>query len=273
MRQTCLWAGAKPGRGTRGNTALERAGRSERIDHRSLDVQRAEAEQEVERARAGGQDELALEHEKKVVELSREPEPKIGPSANAQEKRGIVTERGEAFRAAQARNAQRQELGWRQLELRLELMERGAPSLPPRASGWISFGAAPRRRCHGSRRGLWARSRGRGLVPSGAIWMRVGRRCWGAMLIAPRCKRRMSSGERAPSDDPIRERLNAVLGRGRDIGQERDAAAVERDIVAGGELGGRMTFSGAGVILRPSAGRAAIATESVDGRKTHDPPE
>ena len=30
----------------------------------------------------------------------------------------------------------------------------------------------------------------------------------------------------------IRERLNAILGRGRDIGQERDAAAVERDIVA-----------------------------------------
>lgn len=107
------------------NTSLERAGRSERIDHRSLDVQRAEAEQQVERARGGGQEELALEYEKKVIELSREPEPKIGPSANAQEKRGIVTERGEAFRAAQARNAQRQDLGWRQLQLRLELMERG----------------------------------------------------------------------------------------------------------------------------------------------------
>lgn len=36
--------------------------------------------------------------------------------------------------------------------------------------------------------------------------------------------------ERVAPDDPIRERLNAILGR--DIGQERDAAAVERDIVA-----------------------------------------
>lgn len=107
------------------NIALERAGRSERIDHRSLDAQRSEAEQQVERARAGGQEELAFEREKKVVELSREPEPKIGPSANAQEKRGIVTERGDAFRAAQVRNAQRQDLGRKQLELRLELMERG----------------------------------------------------------------------------------------------------------------------------------------------------
>ncbi|WP_191610357.1 MobA/MobL family protein, partial [Pseudosulfitobacter pseudonitzschiae] len=115
------------------NTALERAGRSERIDHRSLDLQRTEAEQQVERARGGGQEELALEHEKKVVELSREPEPKIGPSANAQEKRGIVTERGDAFRATQARNAQRLELGWRQLELRLELMERGRAFIAHRA--------------------------------------------------------------------------------------------------------------------------------------------
>ncbi|MEP5807580.1 MAG: MobQ family relaxase, partial [Roseobacter sp.] len=49
------------------NTALERAGWSERIDHRCLDVQRAEAEQQVERALGGGHDELALEHEKKVV--------------------------------------------------------------------------------------------------------------------------------------------------------------------------------------------------------------
>jgi len=107
------------------NIALERVGRSERIDHKSLDVQRSEAEQQVERARANGQEELAFEREKKVIELSREPEPKIGPSANAQEKRGIVTERGDAFRAAQARNAQREELVRKQLELRLELMERG----------------------------------------------------------------------------------------------------------------------------------------------------
>ncbi|QVQ38612.1 MobA/MobL family protein (plasmid) [Pseudochrobactrum algeriensis] len=107
------------------NIALEHAGRSERIDHRSIDAQRSEAEQQVERARASGQEKLVFEYEKKVIELSREPEPKIGPSANAQEKRGIVTERGSAFRAAQARNAQREELGRKQLELRLELMERG----------------------------------------------------------------------------------------------------------------------------------------------------
>jgi hypothetical protein len=60
-----------------------------------------------------------------VVELTREPEPKIGPTANALEKHGIETERGNAFRAAQARNAERREWGWRQLELLFELAERG----------------------------------------------------------------------------------------------------------------------------------------------------
>ena len=43
---------------------------------------------------------------------------------------------------------------------------------------------------------------------------------------------RPAGRERVAPDDPIRERLNAILGRGRDIGQERDAAAVERGIVA-----------------------------------------
>ena len=125
-----------------------------------------------------------------MVELSREPEPKIGPSANAQEKRGIVTERGEAFRAAQARNAQRQELGWRQLELRLELMERGR-----------AFIATARERLDQ----LWGRAevamsrireRFMGEVERSQTGADRGdmdaRRA--AVLVDPRCKRRMSGG-------------------------------------------------------------------------------
>jgi len=214
------------------NTALERAGRSERIDHRSLDVQRAEAEQQVERARGGGQEELALEHEKKAIELSREPEPKIGPSANAQEKRGIVTERGAAFRAAQARNAQRQELGSRQLELRLELMERGR-----------AFIATARERLDR----LW----GRAEVAMSRIRERFMGEVEGPQSGADRgdmdARRAAVLGrdvdrsevqtpdvgrERVAPDDPDRDRRGAILGRARDIGQERDAAAVERGITA-----------------------------------------
>lgn len=216
------------------NTALERAGRSERIDHRSLDVQRAEAEQQVERARGGGQEDLALEHEKKVVELSREPEPKIGPAANAQEKRGIQTERGDAFRAAQARNAQRQELGWQQLELRLELMERGRV-----------FIATARERLDQ----LWGRAeaamsrikeRVMGMVERPQVGAERGNIDARRAAVLGRDVERPASQapdvgrERVATDDPDRDRRDAILGRARDAGQARDVPAVERDIAARG---------------------------------------
>lgn len=214
------------------NRALERAGRSERIDHRSLEAQRAEAEREVERARNERQHELALEREKKVIELSREPEPKIGPSAHAQEKRGIVTERGDAFRAAQARNAERQELGRRQLELRLELMERGR-----------AFIASARERLDQ----LWGRaeaalSRIRERVMGEVEWPHgredrdnldqrraavLGRSGGPPERQAPDVGR-----ERTAPDDPDRDRRDAILGRHRDAGQERGGVDAERDIAA-----------------------------------------
>lgn len=244
------------------NIALERAGRSERIDHRSLDAQRNEAEQQVERARAGGQEELAFEREKKVVELSREPEPKIGPSAYAQEKRGIVTERGEAFRAAQARNAQREELGRKQLELRLELMERGR-----------AFIASTRERLDR----LWDRA--------GAALFRIKERVMGevqrpkagtersdmdarrAAVLGRDVERSEVQAldvgrERGAPDGSDRDRRDAILGRARDIGQERDGATIERDSAArDGEdrdHGRRENILGRGhdSAIEPSQGRA-----------------
>ena len=214
------------------NIALERAGRSERIDHRSLDVQRAEAERQAEQARGDRQHELALEREKKVIELSREPEPKIGPSANAQEKRGIATERGDAFRAAQDRNAQRQDLGWRQLELRLELMERGR-----------AFIASARERLDQ----LWGRAE--------AAMSRIRERVMGEVerpqagaergdmdprraavlgrdVARPEMQAPDVGRERVAPDDPDRDRRDAILGRQRNAEQERGAVGVERDIAA-----------------------------------------
>ncbi len=208
------------------NTALERAGRSERIDHRTLDVQRAEAEQQVERASESGQEELALERKKKVIELSREPEPKIGPSANAQEKRGIVTERGEAFRAAQARNAQRQEMGWQRLELRLELMERGRAFIATTRERldqlWGRAEAAMsriRERFMGEGERPQAGA-GRGDIDARRVAV-LGRDVDRPEVQAPGIGREMV----AP-DNPDRDRRDAVLGRGRDNasnrGQNRD---------------------------------------------------
>lgn len=182
------------------NAALERAGRSERIDHRSLPMQRAEVERQATRAWDAGQEERARQLEVKVVELSREPEPKIGPSANALEKRGIETERGNAFRAAQARNAERREWGWRQLELRFELAERGR-----------AFVAAARERI-------------------GQLWQRAE----AAMEnIRERVMGQMEQSDRSADRETRRA---AVLGRGgaevqrqdKDVGRER-VAPVELD--------------------------------------------
>ena len=106
------------------NTALERAGRSERIDHRSLNELRAEAEYKAEQARSDRRDDLATEHEKRVIELTREPEPKVGPIANAMEKRGIQTERGDLLREAQTRNEKRKDLGLQRLNFRPKFIER-----------------------------------------------------------------------------------------------------------------------------------------------------
>lgn len=208
------------------NTALERAGRSERIDHRSLDVQRIEAEQQVERARAGGQEELAFEHEKKVIELSREPEPKIGSSANAQEKRGIVTERGDAFRAVQTRNAQREELGRKQLELRLELMERGRAFIAMARERldqlWDRAGAALSR--------IKERARGEDERPQASA-ERSDTDARRAFVLGREINRPEAQGldigrERVPSDDPDLDRRDAILGRVHDStiepGQGRD---------------------------------------------------
>jgi ATP-dependent exoDNAse (exonuclease V) alpha subunit len=61
------------------NAALERAGVAERVDHRTLAAQGIE----------------------------REPEPKIGATAQAMERRGMMSERGQRFRDVQERNAER----------------------------------------------------------------------------------------------------------------------------------------------------------------------
>lgn len=235
------------------NAALERAGRSERIDHRSLPVQRDEAQQHVERARGSGQEDLALEQEKKVIALSREPEPKIGPSAYAQEKRGTVTERGEAFRAAQARNAERQELGWRQLELRLALMERGRAfvatarerldQLWGRAEAAMSRirervmvqierpqaqDGRDTRDVRGGRDETEVRDGRAGLDKADARRAAVlGRHVAAREQPAPDAGR-----ERIAPDDPDRDRRENILGRHRETGQARNAEGLERDVAA-----------------------------------------
>lgn len=73
------------------NATFEARGLSVRVDHRSLEAQRAAAE-------AAG-DEIA------ALVLSRPPEPRLGLSAGALEAKGITTDRGDALREARADRA------------------------------------------------------------------------------------------------------------------------------------------------------------------------
>ena len=65
--------------------------------------------------------------------------------------------------------------------------------------------------------------------------------------------------ERVVPDDPNRGRRDAILGRVRDIGQERDAAAIERDIAArngeGRDQGRRDDILGRGRDTAPERGQ------------------
>ena len=92
------------------NRELEREGHAERIDHRTLEAQRAAAERDAARARAAGDDRTAEAHMTRADALDREPDPKMGPTASQMERLGTSSRRGDERREVEARNAQRQRL-------------------------------------------------------------------------------------------------------------------------------------------------------------------
>lgn len=111
------------------NQALERAGLGERVDHRTLEAQRAAAlgiandntRTEPERAIAS----------KRAAELDREPQPKIGVAAAGMERRGIGTERGWEVRLVVERNGLRRQL--RSVVVQLVEVEREGEAAKRRA--------------------------------------------------------------------------------------------------------------------------------------------
>lgn len=89
------------------NQALERAGHAGRVDHRSLEDQRTEAQEKAEQARAANDNVQARVFDLAAIQLDRDPEPKIGHIAMALERRGVQTERGNLWRDAIALNLDR----------------------------------------------------------------------------------------------------------------------------------------------------------------------
>lgn len=108
------------------NLALERAGHEQRVDHRTLEAQRAETAVKAEQARAANDNRTAHVMEFEAARLDRDPEPKIGHIAMALERRGERTARGDIWREVVARNLDRFH-DWLALQrTRLEILwERG----------------------------------------------------------------------------------------------------------------------------------------------------
>jgi len=70
------------------NEALERSGQDERIDHRTLEAQRDEAQERAAEARERGDEEEALRETVRAVSLDRKPLPQLSPGAWQMKERG-----------------------------------------------------------------------------------------------------------------------------------------------------------------------------------------
>ena len=92
------------------NTALERAGREDRVDHRTLAAQRDEALERAAEARERGDARVELRETVRAVELDRPPLPQLSPGAWQMKERGIEVGRVGAWHEAKARAAEVREI-------------------------------------------------------------------------------------------------------------------------------------------------------------------
>ena len=172
------------------NYALELAGQEERVDHRSLEVQREEA--------------LSLGDTLKAEELDREPELKLGPAANAIERREQLVAEAEG----------------RDYE---PLTQRGARVHAVRQAKALFVEVRERLELA---RDAWAEAReeGHGHVSAGLAALRAVAGRQAEELDQDEIKERLAriAGRDLSADEPvheaganaIRDRLNQALGRG-----------------------------------------------------------
>ena len=117
------------------NHALELAGQEERVDHRSLEVQREEA--------------LSLGDTLKAEELDREPELKLGPAANAIERREQLVAEAEGReyepltqRGARVHATRQAKALFAEMRERLELARDACAEAREEGQGHVSAGLA-----------------------------------------------------------------------------------------------------------------------------------
>ena len=187
------------------NHALELAGQVERVDHRSLEVQREEA--------------LSLGDMLKAEELDREPELKLGPAANAIERREQLAAEAEGRdyepltqRGARVHAVRQAKAMFAEMRERLELAR----------DAWAE-----------------AREEGRGHVSAGLAALRAAAGRQAKELGQDEIKQRLAriAGRELGTDGPvheaganaIRDRLNQALGRGKPDQHEKQQHKLEEE--------------------------------------------
>lgn len=88
------------------NRALERCGHDERIDHRTLEAQRIEAQERASAAHDRGDEAEALRQTVRAVELDREPLPQLSAGAWQMKERGIEVAAVRVWREVKAQAAE-----------------------------------------------------------------------------------------------------------------------------------------------------------------------
>ena len=187
------------------NHALELAGQEERVDHRSLEAQREEA--------------LSLGDVLKAEELDREPELKLGPAANAIERREqfVAEEEGREYepltqRGARVHATRQAKALYAEMRERLELAR----------DAWAE-----------------AREEGHGHVSAGLAALRAVAGRQAKELDQDEIKARLAriAGHDLGADEPvheagaeaIRDRLRQTLGRGQPEPQKKSQHELEEE--------------------------------------------
>ena len=196
------------------NRALERCGLDERIDHRTLEAQRIEAQERATAAHDRGDEAEALRQTVRAVELDRDPLPQLSAGAWQMKERGIEVAAVRVWREVKAQAAEVARVAEVLAGHVRDWIGRAVDRLGPPAQGLVYAGAADRDAGRGD-----GRERGQDLAA------RL-REAWEARQSRPEVEAGAASGQ-TPEPESARslaERLREAA-QGIDRGVLAEAAA------------------------------------------------
>ena len=126
------------------NRALERCGHEERIDHRTLEAQRIEAQERATAAHDRGDEAEALRQTVRAVELDRDPLPQLSAGAWQMKERGIEVAAVRVWREVKAQAAEVARVAEVLAGQVRDWIGRAVDRLGPPAQGLAYVGAADR---------------------------------------------------------------------------------------------------------------------------------